>query len=330
MSTATRFTWLDGTMMKSDEATLPVMNAGLHYGVAVFEGIRCYRTAAGPAVFRLREHMERLLGSAKVLGFRELPCDVDGLVHAAKAVVHANEFAECYIRPVIYLGDGGWNLTIDSGVPHVAIGAWPWTDFMSEEAVARGVRANVSSFTRHHPNIAMTKAKISGNYANSVLAKTESLRLGFDEAIMLDPQGFVAECTGENLFLVRHGALLTPPAATILEGITRDSLISLASRLGLAVHERPITRDQLYVADEVLMCGTAAEVVAVREIDHRTIGQGAAGPVTRELQREFRSVVQGHHAMSSGWLEPVDGGLPAVTGHDRSDHHAELGYGHGV
>ena len=327
MSTTARFTWLDGTVMTSEEATLPVMTAGLHYGVAVFEGIRCYSTASGPAIFRLRDHMERLIAWAHILDFRDLPYDVEALVAAAKAVVHANELSACYIRPLIYLGDGGWNLTVDSGVAHTAIGAWPWDDFMSEDAVARGVRANVSSFTRHHPNVTMTKAKIAGNYANSVLAKTESLRLGFDESIMLDSQGFVAECTGENLFLVRHGALLTPPAATSLEGITRDSLIALASRLGLAVHERPITRDQLYVADEVLMCGTAAEVVAVREIDHRTIANGVAGPVTNELRREFRSVVGGRHPLSAGWLEPVEGGRPALMAHD---HHAELGYGHGV
>ena len=330
MSTIARQTWFDGTMMPSEQATLPVMTSGLHYGVAVFEGIRCFGTDAGPAIFRLRDHMLRLLASARVLGFRDLPWDVDLLTSAAKQVVHANDLTECYVRPVIYLGDGGWNLTIDSGVPHVAIGAWEWSDFMSEEAAERGVRAHVSSFTRHHPNVAMTKAKIAGNYANSVLARTECVRLGFDEAIMLDPQGFVAECTGENLFLVEHGALITPPSASVLEGITRDSLISLASRMGLAVHERTISRDQLYLADELLLCGTAADVVAVREVDHRQIAAGAAGPVTRALQREYRSVIRGFHPLSAQWLDPIGSGVPVAAGAERHDLHAELGYGHGV
>lgn len=327
MNDSARYIWLDGTLMNSDEATVPVMNASLHYGLAIFEGIRCYDAAAGPAVFRLREHMERLLASAHVLGLHGLACDVDDLVTGAREVVRANEFTSCYIRPVIYLGEGGWNMTVDSGVPHVAIGARPWTDFLPADSITRGIRAHVSSFTRHHPNIAMTKAKVAGNYTNSVLARTEALRLGFDEAIMLDPQGYVAECTGENIFLVRHGALLSPPTATTLEGITRDSLVSLASRLGLAVHERQITRDQLYLADEVFMCGTAAEVVSVREVDHRTIGAGVAGPVTKALQSEFRAVVDGHHPLSAAWLDPVHGGLPATVA---NDHHVEVGYGHGV
>lgn len=330
MSTIAPYTWFDGTMRPSEQATLPAMTSGLHYGVAVFEGIRCFGTDAGPAIFRLRDHMARLLGSAAVLGFRDLPWDIDTLMAAAKQLVHVNDLGDCYVRPVIYLGDGGWNLTIDSGVPHVAIGAWEWSDFMSEEAAERGIRANVSSFTRHHPNVAMTKAKIAGNYANSVLAKTESRRLGFDEAVMLDPQGFVAECTGENLFLVEHGALVTTPTATILEGITRQSLISLASRMGLAVHERAISRDQLYLADELFVCGTAADVVAIREVDHRQIATGKAGPVTRALQREYRSVIRGHHPLSAQWLDPVGSGLPASMGAERHDLQVELGYGHGV
>ncbi len=330
MSTIARFTWFDGTMQSTEQATLPVMTSGLHYGIAVFEGIRCFDTETGPAIFRLRDHMVRLLQSARILGFRDLAWDVDTLMSAARDVVRVNELADCYIRPVIYLGDGGWNLTVDSGIPHVAIGAWHWDDFMSDEVAERGIRANVSSFTRHHPNVSMTKAKIAGNYANSVLAKTESLRSGFDEAIMLDPQGFVAECTGENIFLVLQGAVVTPPTATILEGITRDSIISLANRAGLAVHERAVSRDQLYVADELFVCGTAADVVAIREVDHRQIGTGKAGPVTLTLQREYRSLIRGRHPLSARWLDPIDGGLPVAGVADRDDHHAELGYyGHG-
>jgi branched-chain amino acid aminotransferase len=296
---------MNGKMLPYAEATVHFMTSGLHYGVAVFEGIRCYATPAGPAVFRLSDHMRRLLDSAHVLGFLDLPFTAAQLTEAARQVVAANEFEECYIRPVIYLAEGGWNLTLDTGVPHAAIAAWKWEAYLGEDALQRGVRANVSSFTRHHSNVMMTKAKISGNYANSVLARTESLRLGFDEAIMLDPQGYVAECTGENIFLVRRGKLYTPPAAAILEGITRDTLIALAGELGLALSEQPISRDQLYVADEVFVCGTAAEVIALREIDGRKIGSGEAGPITRLLQKEYSNVVHGRHSLSTRWLEPV-------------------------
>jgi len=240
-----------------------------------------------------------------VLGFLELPFTVAGLTAAVKEVVRANGFPECYIRPVVYLAEGGWNLTLDSGKPHAAVAVWKWEAYLGEEALERGVRANISSFTRHHSNVMMTKAKISGNYANSVLAKTESLRLGFDEAIMLDPQGYVAECTGENLFLVRRGILHTPPAAAVLEGITRDSVIVLARELGLTVAEEPISRDQLYIADEVFVCGTAAEVIALREIDHRPIGNGRAGPITCMLQRAFADATHGKLPISTQWLEPV-------------------------
>jgi len=205
---------------------------------------------------------------------------------------------------------------LDNGVPHVGIAVWKWEKFLGDEALETGIRANTSSFTRHHVNASMTKAKISGNYANSVLARTESLRLGFDEAIMLDPQGYVAECTGENLFLVRRGLLYTSPAAAILEGITRDTILTLARELSLKVMEEPISRDQLYLADEVFVCGTAAEVAGLREIDFRRIGGGKTGPITRRLQQAFQQVTRGSHPLSANWLEYV----PLV----------EVGYGHGV
>lgn len=305
MPASSRFIWMNGKMVRYEDATVHFMTPGLHYGIGVFEGIRCYATPAGPAIFRLSEHMRRLFESASVLGFRELPFTQEGLSEAVLDVVAANGFQECYIRPLIYLAEGGWNLTLDSGVPHAAIAVWKWEGFLGEDALERGVRANVSSFTRHHSNVMMTKAKISGNYANSVLARTESLRLGFDEAIMLDPHGYVAECTGENIFLVRRGKLFTPPSAAILEGITRDSVMVLAREMGLVVAEEPISRDQLYIAEEVFVCGTAAEVIALREIDGRTIGSGKAGPVTRMLQREFANAVHGRHHLSSLWLQPV-------------------------
>jgi branched-chain amino acid aminotransferase len=257
-------------------------------------------------VFRLKEHTERLVNSAKVIGFRDLPYSAEELVDAIKLTISANSFDACYIRPLIYLAEGGWNLTVDAGKPSVGIAVWQWNNYLGAEALEAGIRANVSSFTRHHPNVMMTKAKITGNYSNSVLAKTESVRLGFDEAILLDPQGYVAECTGENLFVVRGGRIYTPPTVDILEGITRDALITLARDLGYEVVEQPISRDQLYIADEVYVCGTAAEVIALREIDFRVIGAGRMGPVTRAVQHAFRDAIHGQHPRSAEWLDYVN------------------------
>jgi branched-chain amino acid aminotransferase len=297
--------WFNGKLVPASEARLDFLTPGLHYGVAAFEGIRCYRTSRGPAIFRLRDHLERLLHSAKVLGWRELPFGLEDLLEGCKETVRASGFEECYIRPLIFLAEGGWNLTVDSGKAHVGIAVWEWKGYLGPSALEHGVRANVSSFTRHHPNVMMTKAKISGNYPNSVLAKTESLRLGFDEAIMLDAQGMVAECTGENIFLVRRGQLATPPEGSILEGITRDSIITLARDLGYPVEARPISRDQLYIADEVFVCGTAAEVVGLREIDFRNVGSGRGAPVTKALQDAYHAAVRGEHARSAEWLTPL-------------------------
>jgi branched-chain amino acid aminotransferase len=303
-----KYVWLNGAVVAFDKATVHFLTAGLHYGVAVFEGLRCYSTPAGPAIFRLRDHMDRLIASAHILGFRGLPYGIEALCQAARDTVRANGFSSCYVRPLIYLAEGGWNLTVDAGTPHVGIAVWRWDAYLGPEALGRGVRANVSSFTRLHPNASMTKAKIAGNYANSVLAKTESLRLGFDEAILLDPQGYVAECTGENVFLVRGGRIVTPPLGAILEGLTRDTVIELAHDLGYVVGEEPISRDELYVADEVFVCGTAAEIIGLREIDFRTIGAGRTGPVTAALQDAFRSVVEGRHTRSREWLDYVGAG----------------------
>ncbi len=200
---------------------------------------------------------------------------------------------------------------MDDGVPGVGIAVWEWNNYLGEEALEMGIRANITSFTRHHPNVMMTKAKITGNYANSVLAKTESLRYGFDEAIMLDPQGYVAECTGENLFLVRNGVIFTPPTASVLEGITRDTVTTLADDLGYEVKETPVSRDQLYIADEVFVCGTAAECIALREIDFRVIGEGKMGPVARAVQKEFQAVIRGRHARSDDWLDYIK--APVLT-----------------
>lgn len=297
--------WLNGKLIAAAEAKIDFLTPALHYGVGVFEGIRCYRTQRGPAVFRLPEHLARLLNSARVLGWRELPYGVPELREACLETIRASGYEECYVRPLIWLAEGGWNLTMDAGRPYFGIAVWEWKAYLGTEAIENGVRANVSSFTRHHPNVMMTKAKITGNYPNSVLAKTESLRLGFEEAIMLDAQGLVAECTGENIFLVKDGVLLTPPDASVLEGLTRDSIIQLAREQGREVVKQPISRDQLYGADEVFVCGTAAEVVALREIDFRTIGAGRMGPVTRALQTAYLAAVRGQRPGYERWLSPV-------------------------
>jgi branched-chain amino acid aminotransferase len=296
---------MDGTLVDYEKATIHFLTPALHYGAAVFEGIRSYATAEGPAVFRLREHAERLLQSARIFGFRHLPYSPADVHDAVLATVAANGFSECYIRPLLYLSGGGWNLNVDGGRPALGIAVWEWGNYLGEEALARGVRANISSFTRHHPNVMMTKAKIAGNYANSFLAKTESVRLGFEEAIMLDPEGYVAECTGENLFVVKNGRIITPDLAPVLDGITRDAIIALAGDIGIEVLETPISRDQLYAADEVFVVGTAAECIGLREIDFRVIGNGATGPVTKKLQQDFHDVVRGRHARSDQWLSYV-------------------------
>ena len=305
MSTEMKYTWMDGEMVEVGKANVSFLTPALHYGAAVFEGIRAYSTQKGPAIFRLREHAERLLDSALVLGFRDLPWTAEQVAVACKKVVKANCFDSCYIRPLIYWGGQVSGLNMNNAKPCLGIAAWEWTNYLGEEALAKGIRANVSSFTRHQPNVMMTKAKIAGNYANSILAKTESVRLGFDEAIMLDPQGYVAECSGENLFVVRRNKIITPPLAAVLEGITRDSIIKIADDLGYEVVELPISRDQLYIADEVFICGTAAECIALREIDFRTIGDGQAGPVTRSIQKVFYELIKGTLPQYEGWLDYV-------------------------
>lgn len=308
MASNPTYVWIDDRLRDSKDGNIPFINAGLHYGISVFEGIRSYATERGAAIFRLEEHVGRLLNSAHILGFRDLPFSREFISDAIQQTVAANGFAACYIRPLIFL-DGGMSMVIDAGKPRLVIAVWEWKTFFSEEAKERGIRANISSLTRLHPNVSMTKAKISGNYVGSVMAKTDSVRMGFDEAIMLDPAGYVAECTGENLFVVRNGIIYTVPRSSILEGITRDSIVKLAQDLGYEVVEEPISRDQLYISDEVFVSGTAAEVVAIREIDFRAIGSGKAGPVTRALQHEFEKLTSGKHARAEKWLSYV----PALT-----------------
>ena len=305
MGMESKFIWSDGKLVEYEKATVHMLTPAMHYGAAVFEGIRAYKTDKGSAVFRLREHAERLLKSAEIFGFRNLPYTVDEVVNGAKETVRANGFDECYVRPLLYLSGGAWNLNIDAGKPALMIAVWEWANYLGEEALAKGIRANISSYTRHHPNVSMTKAKIAGNYVNSILAKTESVRLGFEEAIMLDPQGYVAECTGENLFLVRKGKIFTPSTAPVLEGITRHSIATIANDLGYEVIEAAVSRDQLYNADEVFVCGTAAEVIGLCEIDFRTIGDGKSGKVTREIQNVYHDAIRGKVKKYEGWCEYV-------------------------
>ena len=305
MGMESKFVWMNGELLPFEKATLHFLTSALHYGAAVFEGIRSYNTPKGPAVFRLQEHSERLLQSAEVFGFRNLPWSADDISKAVKDTVRANGFTECYIRPLLYLDGGGWNLNVDSGKASLGIAVWEWANYLGDEALAKGIRANISSFTRHHPNVMMTKAKISGNYANSILAKTESQRMGFEEAIMLDPQGYIAECTGENLFLVRKGQIITPSTAPVLEGITRHSIYTIATDLGYKVLEQPVSRDQLYIADEVFVCGTAAECIGLSEIDFRKIGDGKSGKITREIQNVYHDAIRGKVAKYEGWCDYV-------------------------
>jgi branched-chain amino acid aminotransferase len=305
MSNESKYIWMDGELVEFEKATVPFLTSALHYGSAVFEGIRCYATANGPAVFRLTEHIERLINSAHILGFRELPYNAEQLAQATLETIAANDFEECYIRPMIYSGGPNLSLNLDVTDAKVGIAVWDMGAYLGNDAREKGVRANVSSFTRHHPNVMMTKAKVSGNYANSIYAKTESIRLGFDEAILLDPQGYVAECAGENLFLVKNGKLFTTHTAAILEGITRDAIQTICHDLGYETLEQPVSRDQLYTADELFMCGTAAECVTVREVDFRTIGNGQTGPVTKQIQKIFHETVHGNGAHSSEWLSYV-------------------------
>jgi branched-chain amino acid aminotransferase len=301
-----KYIWMNGKLVDFEKATVHFLTPALHYGAAVFEGIRAYATDKGPAVFRLKEHAERLLDSAHVFGVRELSWTAEEISGAIKEVVRVNALDSCYIRPLLYMDGMAGSLNIDSGKFALGIAAWEWNNYLGEDALAKGIRANISSFTRHQPNIMMTKAKISGNYANSILAKTESARLGFDEAIMLDPQGYVAECTGENLFVVRKNKIFTPLLADILEGITRDSVITIARDLGYEVIESLISRDQLYIADEVFVSGTAAECIGLYEIDFRTIGNGKTGLVTRTIQQAYQAAIHGRLPQYQGWLDYVN------------------------
>jgi branched-chain amino acid aminotransferase len=294
--------WLDGRLVPWNEANVHVLTHTLHYGLGVFEGIRCYRTADGrSAIFRLDEHVRRLLDSAHI-NLMKVPFSAQQIHDAIVETLKANHLAEGYIRPLVFIGDGVMGLNPADNPIRVAIVCWAWGKYLGEEGMERGIRAKVSTFARHHVNAKMTKGKTCGDYVNSILAKREALLDGYDEAILLDTQGLVSEASGENLFLVRDGRIRTPGLATILDGITRASVIEIARDKGLAVTEGAITRDELYVADEIFLTGTAAEVTPVREIDHRQIGEGRRGPVAKLLQSAFFDAALGKEAKYQRWL----------------------------
>jgi len=299
------FIWMDGELVPFDQATVHFITPTLHYGVGVFEGIRCYQTPQGSAVFRLRDHMTRFLESIHILGVKDFPYSVEDLCLAVHQTIKANHFTECYIRPLMYL-QGPLGLNMDNSRPRVGIATWEWGPYLGRKASEEGAHMTISSFTRLHPNINLTKSKTTGNYVNSMLVKTLAIRSGYDEAGILDPQGYVAECTGENIFMVRKGVLYTPPLATVLEGITRDSVITFAGDLGIRAEEKLFTRDQMYIADEVFITGTAAEMVGIVKVDHRQVKDGKVGPITRLLSQTFDETVHGHGKRSAAWLDYPD------------------------
>ena len=298
--------WLDGRLVPWREANTHILTHSLHYGLAVFEGVRAYNTELGTAVFRLREHTERLLRSAHILQI-PVPYDLGTLMKAQLDTVAGNGLEECYIRPLVYLGSEKMGVSPKGAKTHVAVAAWPWGAYLGEQALEQGIRVKTSSYTRHHPNITMCKAKASGNYMNSILANNEATADGYDEALLLDVDGFVAEGSGENIFIVKHGTLHTPDLSSALEGITRDCIMQLAAQEGLAVQERRISRDELYSADEAFFTGTAAEVTPIREVDRRLIGAGHRGPVTTRLQSLYFDCVKGRSPQHRDWLTVVGG-----------------------
>ncbi|HTT87519.1 MAG TPA: branched-chain amino acid transaminase [Acidimicrobiales bacterium] len=306
--TPTEKIWLDGELVDWDEARIHVLTHSLHYGSGVFEGIRAYPTSRGVAVFRLTDHISRLFNSAKVF-LIDIPYSPADLVAACKQVVRVNGLEQgCYLRPIVYLGYGEMGLNPLPCPVSVAIAAWPWGTYLGDEGVANGIRLKVSSWQRHDPNAVPTAAKGTGMYVNSSLAKVEALKAGYDEAVLLAHDGRISECTGENIFIVRGGRLLTPPTSesSALEGITQDSVWAIATDLGYEVCTEALIRTDLYTADEAFLCGTAAEVVPIREVDDRPVGSGRPGPVTKQIQDTYFATVRGEVDRYKEWLEHVE------------------------
>ncbi|WP_322047839.1 branched-chain amino acid transaminase [Paraburkholderia sp. J67] len=296
--------WMDGKLVDWRDANIHVLTHTLHYGMGVFEGVRAYKTANGTAIFRLAEHTKRLLNSAKIFQM-DVPFDAKTLSDAQLEVVRENKLESCYIRPIIWVGSEKLGVSAKGNTIHVAIAAWPWGAYLGEDGLAKGIRVKTSSFTRHHVNVSMVRAKASGWYVNSILANQEATADGYDEALLLDVDGYVSEGSGENFFLVNNGKIYTPDLASCLDGITRDTVITLARDMGIPVIEKRITRDEVYTSDEAFFTGTAAEVTPIRELDNRTIGSGSRGPITEKLQSAFFDVVSGKNEKYAHWLAKV-------------------------
>jgi len=293
--------WMDGEWVEWREAKVHVLTHTLHYGMGAFEGVRAYETGNGPAIFKLEEHTKRWFNSAHILGMK-MPFDQDTLNQAQRDVVVKNNLSSAYIRPMCFYGSEGMGLRADNLKVHVMIAAWEWGAYLGEDNMNNGIRIRTSSYTRHHANIAMTKAKANGNYINSMMALQEALTDGYDEALMLDVDGFVAEGSGENIFIVRDGVIYTPDLTSALAGITRDTIFTLATDLGYKIIEKRITRDEVYCADEAFFTGTAAEVTPIRELDNRMIGSGTRGPVTEQLQTLYFDCVYGRNDKYKDWI----------------------------
>ncbi len=295
---------MDGKLVDWDKAQVHVLTHTLHYGLGMFEGIRCYKTEKGSAIFRLDEHVDRLFASAHIFNI-EIPYSRKEIRDAIIKTVKINKLKECYIRPLVYIGYGAMGLYPKGNPISVAIAAWPWGAYLGDEGIDKGIRIQVSSFTRHHVNSSMTRAKVCGYYVNSQIAKKEAIAGGFDEALLLDPEGYVSEGSGENIFIVRNGQIKTTPLTTILEGITRDSIMKIARDNKIPVLEERFTRDEIYIADEAFFTGTAAEVTPIREIDNRKIGVGSRGTITKKLQSIFFDVVKGKNKKYESWLTRI-------------------------
>ncbi len=296
--------WFDGKMVDWRDAKLHVLTHSLHYGMAVFEGVRAYQTPKGTMIFRLQEHTRRLFNSAKIFQMK-IPHTMDAIMQAQKDTVRLNRLESCYIRPIAWIGSEKMGVSAKGNTIHTSIAAWPWGAYLGEDGLAKGIRVKTSSFTRHHVNVSLVRAKASGYYINSILANQEVTVHGYDEALLLDTEGYVSEGSGENVFIVRDGRLYTPDLASCLDGITRDAVITMAHDLGIDVVEKRITRDEMYCADEAFFTGTAAEVTPIRELDDRTIGAGHRGPVTEKLQSLFFDIVGGKNEKYARWLTPV-------------------------
>ena len=307
MLQATEKIWMNGAFVKWDDARVHVLTHSLHYGTGVFEGIRCYKADAGSAVFRLSEHVNRLFESAHILQM-EMPFARKAVSEAILETIRVNKIEACYIRPLAYISYGAMGIFPKENPVHLSIAVWPWGSYLGEEGLKNGIRVKISSFSRPHVNSTMVRSKTTANYANSLLAKREALKNGYDEAMLLDGDGYVAEGSGENVFIVRKGVIKTPPLTSILEGITRETVMQLAAERGLRVVEERFTRDELYIADEAFFTGTAAEITPIREVDDRTIGVGKPGPVTMQLQGAFFDSVHGRDKRHADWLTFINAG----------------------